>query len=129
MSAGFDFLLFLLLWYLTDRVSFRGAITALYMMIYSVARFFIEMIRIEPATVGPFTTAQFCAILIFTAGLILFFVMRKKALPPLRKVTAEGETAEEAEPEEETPEEESAACGSPESESTDSESSEEVHDV
>ena len=95
MSSAFNFLLFFLLLFLTERVRFRGAIVSLYMMIYSVARFLIEFIRTEPITVGPFTSAQFTAFFIFALGLILFIVMMKKGLPPLRKVSASSAAAEE----------------------------------
>ncbi len=113
MSSAFNFLLFFFLCYMTTRVRFRGAIVSLYMMIYSAARFLIEFIRTEPQTVGPLTTAQFTAIFVFTAGLILFIIMKKKALPPLRFVEAgekplespEEEKASEPEPAEEVSEE------------------------
>ena len=98
---------------MTTRVRFRGVIVSLYIMIYSAARFLIEFIRTEPQTVGPLTTAQFTAIFVFTAGLILFIIMKKKALPPLRFVEAgekplespEEEKASEPEPAEEVSEE------------------------
>ncbi len=131
MSAAFDFLLFFFLWFMTDRVRFRGVILSLYMMIYSVARFFIEFIRTEPKTVGPFTTAQFTAFFIFAAGVILFIVMHKLALPPLRK-SSEEKADEEEEPEEkeaaeEKPEEKESADETPEEEpvKTEEESTEE----
>ena len=90
LSAGFNFLLCVFLCYQTRRALFRGEIISLYMIIYSVARFWIECIREEPTTVGIFTTAQFTAFFILAAGLILFFFMKKKALSPLRKGGAAG---------------------------------------
>ncbi len=104
MSSCFNFLLFFFLWFMTDRVRFRGAIVSLYMMIYSVARFFIEFIRTEPKTVGSLTTAQFTAIFIFAGGVILFVVMKMKGLAPLRKIKVKtaGEDAEKPEETEET---------------------------
>ena len=109
-SIGLMIIFFLML-LITRKNRFRGQVTASFMMIYSVCRFFIEFLRDDPrGTIAGLPTSQFLAIIVFTAGLILYFVFRKKALTPLTLGGVPKEEAEE-EPEEETdeePEEESA---------------------
>ncbi len=86
MSSAADFLLCLLLWYLTTKEKFRGEIVSLFLILYSVGRFIIELFRgdIERGYVGSLSTSQFIAIFIFAAGVALFLVMRKLNLSPLK---------------------------------------------
>ena len=111
MSALGNLLLCIFLILITNRVRVRGHVVCLYMMIYSAGRFLIEYLRDDPrGSVGIFSTSQFIAIIMFTAGVILWFVFKKLNYPPLRRVSkeeleqekAQEEAAEEAEAIEET---------------------------
>lgn len=101
ISAGLDFLLFLFLWFWSDRESFRGELIAFYMALYSVGRFFVEYLRDDPrGTVGVFSTSQFIAIFMLAAAVALWLVMRKLNLPSLYETahgTEDGEDGGEPE--------------------------------
>lgn len=80
-EAGADFLLFLfLLWKYRSR-KFKGQIFLLYILFYSVIRFFLEFFRgdIERgfAIEGLVSTSQFISLLMFPAALIAYFYLRK----------------------------------------------------
>ena len=101
MSAIGNLLLCVFLIIMTNRVKFRGQVISLYMICYSVGRFLIEYLRDDPrGTVGIFSTSQFISIIMFTGGIILWFVFKKVGLPPLRRVP-KGELSEDAAPGEE----------------------------
>ena len=73
------FLLFLfLLWFDNHRRSFDGQIICLYMMLYSVERFFVEGLRTDSLMIGPLRQAQVISIVLFAAGLVLYFVLKKR---------------------------------------------------
>ena len=100
VSAAGLVLIFVLLVLITPNSKFRGQVTAVYMMVYSVARFVIEYFRAdERGSIGPFSTSQFIGIFIFLIGLVLYFVFRKKALSPLRRLEDVEDETEETEEE------------------------------
>lgn len=102
ISAGLDFLLFLFLWFWSNKESFRGELIAFYMALYSVGRFFVEYLRDDPrGTIGIFSTSQFIAIIILAVAVVLWLVMRKLNLPSLYE-TAHG--SDEAADDDETAE-------------------------
>jgi phosphatidylglycerol:prolipoprotein diacylglycerol transferase len=77
--------LFAVLWFLKDRVKKRGAVTALFVMLYGVFRFSLEFFR-EPDpqlgfVAGPFSMGQVLSFLMFLAGAILFFVRVRRISP------------------------------------------------
>lgn len=73
------FLLFLfLLWFDNHRRSFDGQIICLYTMLYSVERFFVEGLRTDSLMIGPLRQAQVISIVLFAAGLVLYFVLKKR---------------------------------------------------
>ena len=97
ISAGLDILLFLFLWFWSNRESFRGELIAFYMILYSIGRFFVEMLRDDPrGEVGVLATSQFLAIIILAFGIILWCIFRKLNLKSLAEL-AEGETDAETE--------------------------------
>lgn len=99
ISAAFNLLLFFFLWYETNKVTFRGGVFSLYMIFYSVGRFLIEFLRNDPrGTVGIFSTSQFISLFTFVAGIVLFFVLRKKNLPGLPSMVKAGEKESTADP-------------------------------
>ena len=72
------FLLFLfLIWFSNHRRSFRGQIICLYFMLYSVERFFVESLRTDSLMIGSLRQAQVISIVLFAAGLILYFYFKK----------------------------------------------------
>ena len=73
------FLVFLfLLWFDNHHRSFDGQIISLYMILYSVERFFVEGLRTDSLMIGSLRQAQVVSLVIFAAGLVLYFVMNKK---------------------------------------------------
>ncbi|MEW9123707.1 MAG: prolipoprotein diacylglyceryl transferase [Thermotaleaceae bacterium] len=57
---------------------FNGELLLLYAVLYSIGRFFIEGLRIDSLTIGPFRTAQLISILIILAGSFLIYRERNK---------------------------------------------------
>lgn len=55
-----------------------GVITGIYLMWYSVVRFFIESLRTDSLMLGDFKMAQVISIVLFIIGLILTILSRKK---------------------------------------------------
>lgn len=71
---GFIILLFLRRY----RYLKRGQLTCLYMMYYSVGRFFIESLRTDSLMLGGFRVAQLISIALFVVGLIIFMILSRK---------------------------------------------------
>jgi len=74
-SSGFDFLLAgFLLWY-SRKERERGKVFALYIIIYSIGRFFVEFLRGDKyrGFVGDLSTSQFISIFTLFIGILLFF--------------------------------------------------------
>jgi phosphatidylglycerol---prolipoprotein diacylglyceryl transferase len=63
--------IFCLLWSLRKRGLRHGSLFWLYLLASSVARFAIEGVRVEPVLAAGLTQAQWIAIPLFTAGLVL----------------------------------------------------------
>lgn len=81
ISAVFDLAMAVFLIAVTRKVKYRGIISGLYLVMYGVGRFIIEIFRddIDRGMVGALSTSQFISIftIIFAAG-YLFFVNKKK---------------------------------------------------
>ena len=56
----------------------RGQLTCLYMMYYSIGRFFIEAYRTDSLMFGGFKVAQLVSIILFIVGLIIFIILSRK---------------------------------------------------
>ena len=79
ISSVFDFALaFILLWY--DRKERRkGTTFGLYIIVYSVGRFFVEFLRDDPrGAVGMLSTSQFISIFTVIIGIIVFNISKFK---------------------------------------------------
>ena len=75
------FLLFLFLTWLYDhgKHRFKGQLISLYLMLYSVERFFVESLRTDSLYIGPLRQAQVISIAIFIFGAVLYIVCKNKA--------------------------------------------------
>lgn len=56
----------------------RGQLTSLYLMYYSIGRFFIESLRTDSLMLGGFKVAQLISIILFVIGLIAFMILSRK---------------------------------------------------
>lgn len=68
-----DLIIFLLLLILSKKFKFHGQIFALYLILYSAARFFLEFVRIDTWVTGDIKIAQVISILAIIMGLVIFF--------------------------------------------------------
>ncbi len=57
----------------------RGQLTCIYLMYYSVGRFFIEALRTDSLMLGGFKAAQLFSIFSFIGGLIIFIILCRKS--------------------------------------------------
>jgi len=69
--------LFIILWLLKDRIKIKGKLTALFLILYGVARFMIEFFREPDPQLGFiaafFTLGQILSLLMIIAGLFILF--------------------------------------------------------
>lgn len=73
MSAG-DFIIAAILLLYAKKNPTKGKTSALYLMLYSVGRFFVEFTRNDNrGTVGALSTSQFIGIFIFIVGAVAYF--------------------------------------------------------
>lgn len=85
-SAAGDFLILAILLYLDRKVTKKGMLAGIYIVLYSVGRFFIEFLRNDNrGGVGVLSTSQFYGIITVVAGVIIILVANKMnvARPPL----------------------------------------------
>ena len=72
-SAG-DFFIAAILLYYSSKAKRKGQVTGLYMILYSIGRFIIEIFRSDPrGNVGLLSTSQFICIGMFFIGIYGFF--------------------------------------------------------
>ncbi len=71
-------LFWFLLWFDDHKRTFDGQIISLYMMLYSLERFFVESLRTDSLMVGPLRQAQLISLVIFLCGAALYIYMKKK---------------------------------------------------
>lgn len=56
----------------------RGQLTSLYLMYYSVGRFFIESYRTDSLMIGGFKAAQIISVVLFLIGMVSFMIISRK---------------------------------------------------
>lgn len=84
-SAGDFAIMAFLLWHYKRR-KYVGDTGFLYMLLYGIGRFFIEMLRNDNrGAVGALSTSQFISIFIVTAALLLFWNNRKRGVAVLKE--------------------------------------------
>jgi phosphatidylglycerol:prolipoprotein diacylglycerol transferase len=74
--------LFLILWFLKDKKLPTGGLLAIFLSLYGLFRFFVELFR-EPDPqlgfiLGPFTMGQTLSAFMIIGGIILFFYLRRR---------------------------------------------------
>ncbi len=80
ISSVLDFALFGILLFADKKKKAHGQVAALYLILYSIGRFGVEMLRgdAERGAVGTISTSQFIAILILVVGIGMFTFFTKK---------------------------------------------------
>ncbi len=73
-----NLLVFVLLLRFTKKKKFDGEIVCLYMILYSIGRFFIEGLRTDSLMIGPLRTAQLISLLLIAIGLLIIGKVRFK---------------------------------------------------
>lgn len=77
-SLGSLLIFFFLLWYRKNKSKESGEIFLLYVILYSLVRFFVEGLRTDSLMVGPLRTAQLISVISIVVGLVFFTMRRKK---------------------------------------------------
>lgn len=78
-SVG-DFFIAAFLLYYSSKSKIKGQVTGLYMILYSMGRFIIEMFRDDPrGNVGILSTSQFICIAIFFCGILCIYFSNKQS--------------------------------------------------
>ncbi|UYP00232.1 prolipoprotein diacylglyceryl transferase [Oceanotoga sp. DSM 15011] len=78
-ESFFDLIIFLiLLYYIRNKREKFGEVTALYMMLYSIIRGNIELLRTDSLYIGNIKQNVLISIVLFIIGLILFINLKKK---------------------------------------------------
>lgn len=73
------FLLFLFLLYFDGNLrKFQGQNISLYMILYSIERFFVEGLRTDSLMIGSLRQAQLISIVIFISGIALYLIFRNR---------------------------------------------------
>jgi len=70
---------FLLWWDKSGRTKFNGQITCLYMILYSLERFFVEALRTDSLYIGPFRQARVLSAAVIIGAVILYIILDKKS--------------------------------------------------
>ena len=71
-------LFWFLLWFDDHKRSFDGQMISLYMILYSVERFFVEGLRTDSLMVGPLRQAQLISLSLIAAGIALYVFFKKR---------------------------------------------------
>ena len=69
---------FFILFYYQKKQPLRGQVAFLYLMYYSLGRFFIEGFRTDSLMIGGLRTAQLISLLLFVIGFVLWQYTKKR---------------------------------------------------
>ncbi len=72
-------LFWFLLWFDDHKRSFDGQMISLYMILYSVERFFVEGLRTDSLMIGPLRQAQLISLGLVIAGIALYVFFKKRS--------------------------------------------------
>lgn len=97
ISCVGDLIIFVVLLLYAKRKEAKGTVGALYLMLYSAGRFFIEFLRgdEERGNIGLFSVSQFIAIVVFFCGLLLYIIFTKKGQQQIEESEKDKETEDE----------------------------------
>lgn len=73
-----NFGVFCFLLYYSDKKKYEGQIFILYLILYSVARYFIEGLRTDSLMLGPFRVAQLISIVSIAGAAAMDLIMRRR---------------------------------------------------
>lgn len=74
-----DVSIFLILYfYVSKRRRFPGQLAGIYLILYSIGRFFIEGLRTDSLYIGPLRTAQVMSLIVILIGSLLLFIQPKR---------------------------------------------------
>ena len=74
-----DVSIFLLLYfYVSKRRRFPGELAGIYLILYSIGRFFIEGLRTDSLYIGPLRTAQVMSLIVILLGILILFIQPKR---------------------------------------------------
>lgn len=76
-SIGNLIIFFILLWYRRKKAKISGEVFLLYLMLYSVVRFFVEGLRIDSLMLGPIRVAQLVSVTAIIISACLLIKKRK----------------------------------------------------
>jgi phosphatidylglycerol:prolipoprotein diacylglycerol transferase len=76
----------LLIWIARRKDLKPGIIVSLYLIVYSAYRFFEEWVRIEPASVGPFSWGQIGSLATILVGVMILFYIRRRKAPTMTAI-------------------------------------------
>ena len=85
-----DLAIFILLIILIRKRHRLGTIFSLYLILYSIARFFIEGLRMDSLMMGGLRTAQVVSLISIAAGLAILFFIRKNPRVDVTELPATG---------------------------------------
>ncbi|WAW15596.1 prolipoprotein diacylglyceryl transferase [Peptostreptococcus equinus] len=71
-------LIFILLFKLSKNKKYDGQLMVVYMVLYSIVRFFVEALRTDSLMFGPIKMAQFISILGICLGIIIHIILLKR---------------------------------------------------
>jgi len=98
MSSAGDFIIAIVLVILAKKISEKGKIGILYVILYSLGRFIIEFFRNDArGSVGSLSTSQFISIFTLIAGVIIYiWISKRKKAEPEKTESEETESEEES---------------------------------
>ncbi|WP_077075313.1 prolipoprotein diacylglyceryl transferase [Aedoeadaptatus urinae] len=74
-----DVSIFLILYfYVSKRRRFPGELAGIYLILYSIGRFFIEGLRTDSLYIGPLRTAQVMSLIVILLGILILFIQPKR---------------------------------------------------
>jgi len=77
-ESTWDFGVFLFLMYYWTKRKIQGEVALLYLVLYSLGRFFIEGLRTDSLMMGPIRVAQLVSIILIATGIVIFYWRRKR---------------------------------------------------
>jgi len=70
--------LFFVLSYIDKHRKFTGQVFALYLILYSLERFFVESLRTDSLMIGPFRQAMVLSACVIAVGIVLYVVCKRR---------------------------------------------------